>query len=139
MKIDLVGQNWVEAAWPHVAPRLHGFCRRFTPGKVTADDIRLACIEGRQQLWTAYDGGEVIGVCITEIVAYPQGRWGRIAHLTGERLSDWLMYLPDIEAWFREQGCVGAELNGRQEWRRVLRRQGYSGNETIGLERRFAA
>lgn len=139
MRVDLVGQNWLDLIWPHVAGRLEELCGQFMEGKFRAEDIKAECEAGRMQMWVAGDETEraICGVCITEVVNYPQGRWGRILHLAGDRMPEWLQYLSKIEEWFQAQGCCGVEATGRREWVRVLKPFGYRGSVAM-IERRLA-
>lgn len=139
MKLELVGQNWIEFVWPDVQDRLDGLCKKYLVGKYEVEDLRLACLSGEMQMWLAIeeDARKICGVCLTEVIIYPRGRWGRVLHLAGERMQEWLPFLCNIEAWFAAEGCCGIEAAGRQEWVRVLTPFGYQHGGTV-MERRLA-
>lgn len=138
MNLELVGQNWLDTVWPDVQDRLDALCKKFMGGKYEAGDLLEACRSGEMQMWLAIDqeARKICGVCLTEVVVYPRGKWGRVWFLAGERMQEWLPFLCNIEAWFRAEGCVGVTTGGRREWVRVLGRFGYEG-ETVALDRRF--
>lgn len=128
-----VGTNWLSGIWPQVAGRIDALCESYMPGRYTGADILVECQEGRKQLWLAADNetGVIHAACITEIVDYPQGKWGRIWGLAGEGMAAWLPTLRTVEQWFALHHCRGIELGGRRGWGRALREYGYQGEAAL--------
>jgi hypothetical protein len=63
---------------------------------------------------------------IAEIRHYPTGARDIHGLIAAGELSEIVGHLiPHAEQWAREQGCVGAIIESRPGWQRVLKEQGY--------------
>jgi hypothetical protein len=85
-------------------------------------DLEPELIAGRMQLWIAGRPGRLEMACITEVQDRPRAKVGVIVYIAGAHRERWVGFLPLLEQWMREQGCVRIEAWCRRGWERVLTR-----------------
>lgn len=116
-----VQDTWIKAL-PHL---LHGKDR--WEHFYTAEQIREGCINGRMQLWLMVDGSSVIGIVLTQIDDFPNGRSLRFLYLGGNGFKrSMIKEMLKIEAWAKKRGCKVVDFMGREEWAKLLKMLGYS-------------
>lgn len=84
------------------------------------EDVRLAVMAMRAQLWAQMDGDTVEGAATTEFVEYPAGMYVRV-WLAGSRPDckfDENAFFDVINRWRERNRCVGFEAIGRHGWLR---------------------
>lgn len=97
-----------------------GFREALNPRFYTIEFLDGLVWSGRARLF-----GNERGAVVAEIKIYPTGE--RDVHfLVGAGDLDALIALaPAVEAWGREQGCLGALIESREGWARAMKRHGY--------------
>lgn len=95
-----------------------------TDGDETLTSVRNDLRNGDRGLWMAFDSPTMeraLMAVTTRLVTFGSGRVKcEIAHIGGDDMARWLGFLPVIERWAREQGCVGMRIMGRRGWERAL-------------------
>lgn len=84
------------------------------------DDLEPELVAGRMQLWIAGQPGRLEMACISEVQERPRAKIGVIVYIAGAHRERWVGFLPLLEQWMREQGCVRIEAWCRRGWGRVL-------------------
>ena len=84
------------------------------------EDVRLACMSGRADLWVQWEEPIVESAATTEFVAYPRGMWLRIwlGACRSDKKQDSKGFLDAFKEWARVNGCRGLEIAGRIGWAR---------------------
>lgn len=104
--------------WPRVAPLIRSALERGEGSYVEAD-VAMCCMRGLWQLWIVERDGEVVALCVSEILNFPRLKKCLLRYLVG----DWAVieaHIPDIERWAREQGCHMLEGYARKGWARRM-------------------
>lgn len=100
-----VGQE----TWPAFADRLRPHLCRMADasgGRCHVGDIIDAIITGRNQVWLALEGSEILCAMLTEIHQYPRLRAMRCIGVVGHQPRRWLHLLANVEeAARRNFGC----------------------------------
>lgn len=106
-------QTAILTLWPQAHPLLAPAIDMMH-GLHDGGTVLAALLERRAELWTGKQSA-----VITEFVEYPLGRclhfW-----LAGGDLEELKTMEPEIIAWGKTQGCVGASISGRRGWLREL-------------------
>lgn len=93
------------------------------PGEDTEPEIMRKLLDGRSQLWIAWDdeAGEVIGGALTCIYEYARFKALQITALGGRRFEDWRQAIDDtFTAFASVHGAQRVEFHGRRGWERRL-------------------
>jgi len=109
---------------PYIWEKVHEHLKLMMPhseGELNPEDFYDAIYEGEMQLWVAVDGDELLASMVTQIVNYPRKRIMRIISIAGKSMEEWIEYMPIIEDWALEHGCVSLECWGRKGWLKVLK------------------
>ena len=114
-----VPADQVEGWWDSVGPEIARALRR--GGRYTVRSVKDGILERRMQLWLAVESGEVLCVCVTEILNYPVGRVGSVFICTGRNYGQWAHYMRDLTAWAKAEGCFRMEAWARPGWFRILK------------------
>ena len=127
-RIVQIGVRDIAESWPWLHPLAKRFCDEshgtLTPGKVLYDLLH----ETKQ----AFVVGDLAGLLITEIVAYPAARTLIVVGVAGDGWSEWgPAAVAHCEAFGRSQGCTRIEGIGRGGWVRALEKYGWQRLATI--------
>lgn len=97
------------------------------PGDRWAEDYRVACAEGRCQLWLVGEEGPPAGIAITEVLRFPRRRVAHIDLLAGDGLPKWQAALDAALCdWARQRGCQAIQgWAARKGWLRQIDGLGY--------------
>jgi hypothetical protein len=132
--IQLVGVPYssIDDVWAEVEPMLkkgiqHG------DGELDTKDILKMLIERSMQLWVLwdYDGDRIVMAGVTEIISYPRLKVCRAVVLGGERVSEWMTYIDEIERWAKYKGCDRMEAYGRRGLAKKMESIGYSNTYVV--------
>jgi len=91
-------------------------------------DVHDDLLWGKQSLWVALDGNEIIGCCTVRINWYKTGlRTLSYEHLGGKDVERWLFEGHEIlQNYAKDYGCTRLEVpQGRKGWTPLLKKIGY--------------
>lgn len=119
------------SAIPHdkvaeLAPAIAGYLigvEPYTDGRWLAEDMVIACIEKRMQLWIAFDEETkfIKGVTITQMNSYPRKSSITICFTGGADLESWYTpLLTMIEEYAKKINVDIIEVAGRAGWKKFL-------------------
>lgn len=83
-------------------------------------DIQAGVLLGNLQLWPGQSSAAV-----TEINVYPRKKVLNV-FLAGGDMDELMVMMDSAREWGRSRGCDTMMMSGRQGWRRVLNKQGWS-------------
>ena len=125
MEVSVVLPEHIEAVWPNIEQYMSG-AAQYTYNRFTAGDIKKGLINSPQQLWIAYDEGEIYGAVVTEVFSYPLMK-ALIMHFTGgKKLMRWKKPMLELlQRFAKDHGCSVIESYGRPGWEKVFKNDGY--------------
>jgi len=125
MQVSVVLPEYIELVWPKIETYMIG-AAQYTYNRFTADDIKKGLINSPQQLWIAYDEGEIYGAVVTEVFNYPSMK-ALIMHFTGgKKLIRWKKPMLELlQRFAKDHGCSVIESYGRPGWEKVFKNDGY--------------
>lgn len=82
----------------------------------TLDDVYAGLKAAEMQLWMWSDESAMV----TTIQNKDERRWCLFLALGGEKMNDWINYLPIVEDWARTMDCHEMRIYGRPGWSRVI-------------------
>jgi hypothetical protein len=122
----------IDRIWPLVKEKVQAALERNHEGKTLMDDhhIKEMCKVGLKQLWVTVDQDDNFkGVCISEIVQYPNYNVGVVNIATGTDLPLWVNKIKEFEKWaFEKADCKKLEVYGRPGWKKMLEPLGFHFN-----------
>lgn len=106
--------------WPEVEPHLVPAIE-MSRGCFEAVDVMALCATGAMQLWVAYDGDDLVGAIVTELVDFPRRRMTRAPFAGGKDIRRWYAAMDAaVESWGRSWGSTGICAIGRKGWSKIL-------------------
>ena len=100
-------------------------------GRYTADDILGYIKKNHMQIWLAFDGDELDGFILTQIIEYPQAKELRFLCLSGvkvegwqafvETIEDWIPFTKEVEDWGKSLGCSISQIECPATWEIYMR------------------
>ena len=118
--VALVNPTDIHELWPvvhkHIEKMLH-----HSEGELELEDFYTGLIEGGMMLWIAIDEKKIVASMVVQIIPYPRKRVLRIISIGGDRMKDWITYLPKVEDWALTIGCSHIECWGRKGWEKILK------------------
>lgn len=125
-QVTLVPPGSIEFMWNDVWHLLAPAVTR-SHGRWTSGSLYGALVDGRMQLWLAFDEDKVIdAAAVTEVMTYPNRRMLAIHWLGGERFNEWVWDLLDVFDRFAvDAGCTGIEATARQGFWKWLSQADY--------------
>ena len=133
MKITLVPTEHIESVWPKVQSYMER-AAKYTYGRFTAEDIKSELLKHSnvQQLWIAFEEGDVYGAYVTEIVQYPRLKTCVIHFLGGKHFKKWgWLGLEILQKFAKEHECDVMESFGRPGWKKIWEKDGYKPRYTL--------
>jgi len=122
----------IDRIWPLVKEKVQAALERNHEGKTLMDDhhVKEMCKAGLKQLWVTVDQDDNFkGVCISEIVQYPNYNVGVVNIATGTDLPLWVNKIKEFEKWaFEKADCKKLEVYGRPGWKKMLEPLGFHFN-----------
>jgi len=125
MKVSYVLPEDYRQIWPLIESYMDG-AATYTYGRFTKEDILDDLLNKHQQLWIAFEGSEVFGAVVTEVLTYPRMRT-LVMHFTGgKKLPRWKNeMLQLLQQFARDNQCAVIESYGRPGWGKVFEKDGY--------------
>lgn len=123
-----VTQDRIMMVWPKV----EGLLKRVVRPEEGYDlnDVRIALMTGKMQLWVI---GDFLAVTVTSIVEMPQHRVLWVNYMAGDHMATWLEdWLTVQEAYAEHNKCRYIEFRGRGGWRKISQKHpSYKPAQTI--------
>jgi hypothetical protein len=125
MQVSVVLPEHIELVWPDIEQYMIG-AAQYTYNRFNADDIKKDLINKPQQLWIAYDEGQIYGAVVTEIIEYPQITTLMMHFTGGKKLPYWKQpMLKLLQKFAKDHACNIIESYGRPGWEKVFKDDGY--------------
>jgi hypothetical protein len=123
--VSLVPKEHIADIWGDINEYMQG-AADYTYGRFSVEDIREGAETQDQQLWIAFEGVDVYGAVITEVVTYPRKK-ALLMHFTGgKQLSKWKpQMLAVLQRFARDNDCSIIESYGRIGWAKVFENDGF--------------
>lgn len=119
--------SFLRQDWPVIS----GFIERAlaqTNGEIWPEDLLEMALKHEADFWLvkAYETGDILAVCVTQVVLYKRKKNLRVVALTGDGMEEWMDALDETLCYFgRAEGCSSIELVGRKGFVRRLKPLGY--------------
>jgi hypothetical protein len=124
IEIKFIYKEQVEQAWPFVEKWLQEATYVY-PG-YTANDIKVALLEGRHHLWLVFSSGELTAAFTTAIHIYPSAKVVEAVHLGGTGVESWIEKVADAVAEFGKiNECSSVIMTGRPGFEKVYKKCGF--------------
>lgn len=124
VQVSLVPTEHTQTVWPAVAGFIEA-ALAYTRGCYELEDIYHQLISGTHNLWVAFEGEQVLGAVITNIMQYPRKRALVCYMAGGDNLTSWkepMMVL--LTKFASDNGCDCMEATGRPGWLRMFKNEG---------------
>ena len=92
-------------------------------GEWTYEQVVDAVVNRKQMLWVIanIESGIIHGAGTTRIVILPNGeKIGRDVVFAGEEMGRFMHLLPNLEEYFKHEGCRSVKIHGRKGWAKKL-------------------
>jgi hypothetical protein len=137
MELIKIETNCIEVTWPYVKD----FIQKpldISMGERNIEDIYYSLIHGQQQLWVGADDEDgIFGICITEILEYPNFKALSMPFIGTKphTIKKWFDYgMGDdspIIKWARELGIKRIEGYARDGWLRLTQKYNFKKYYTV--------
>lgn len=108
----------IDVLWPHIEGLVQE-ALDFSRGEFNTEDIKKFLANSDMQLWVI---GQVEGICITELIDYPQKAICVIVLFAGISLPSALPLMDDvIKPWARSKGMDRLRVVGRPGMEKALK------------------
>jgi hypothetical protein len=103
-------------AWPMIEPYVPTIIER-SRGRVSLETLTVKISEGKQHVWTVWDGTEVLALVGLEIGHAPTGlKIATVNFCSGKDSPRWLHLMDELMDRAREIGCQKMEMWARKGW-----------------------
>lgn len=130
-----IHRNLLHSYWPQLKEFIGDALAR-AHDSMTLDDVLGLLIEGKSNLFGAFENHKPVGACTVEILQFPRTRIALIAQLGGHDIERLLTLLPQLDMWVRDHECDTMRLLGRRGWERMLAKEDFEFSY-ICLDRRL--
>lgn len=99
-----------------------------------AEDVLLALMYGKAQLFLAVESGQILGFAVMEVITYPRRKVANVLAAAGHNgfLSALIDHvLPECEKWAVEQGADTFAVMGRPGWLKYAKARGAQSLSTV--------
>ena len=125
MIISLVPSEHVLNVWPAVADYVQN-ALEYTDGRYELEDVLEMVEGGGFLLWIAFDGENIKGCVITQMMQYPRKKFLGCPFVTGDEFASWKQPMFEtLQRFARDNDCKGLEATARLGWSRVFKDDGY--------------
>jgi hypothetical protein len=123
--ISLVPADHVRKVWPAVADYVQN-ALEYTDGRYELEDVLEMVEGGGFLLWIAFDGKQIRGCVITQMMQYPRKKFLGCPFVTGDEFASWKQPMFEmLQRFARDNDCEGLEATARLGWSRVFKDDGY--------------
>ncbi len=128
IQVSMVPPQYVDTCWKTIEPYMEK-AAKYTYGRYTSDDIYDSLKEYDHHLWVAFNGSEIKGAVVTNIITYPRRKVLCMSFCGGVELKEWKDPMLDLLKRFaKDSGCDGIEATARRGWAKVFENDGYKGH-----------
>jgi hypothetical protein len=126
IEVSMVPAQYLDQCWP----KIEGYIEKaaeYTYGRFTASNIYDLVIDGDYELWIAFNGADIKGAVVTNVVTYPQRKLLCMQFCGGEDLASWKdPMLMLLRRFAKDVGCDGIESTARPGWAKIFQNDGFS-------------
>jgi hypothetical protein len=126
IEVSMVPAQYVDQCWS----KIEGYIEKaaeYTYGRFTASNIYDLVVDGDYQLWVAFNGSDIKGVVVTNVVTYPQRKLLCMQFCGGEDLINWKdPMLALLRRFAKDVGCDGIESTARPGWAKIFQNDGFA-------------
>ena len=116
----------VTAIWPEIRD-LVGKAAAWGRDEYVAEDVLVAIFAEKMQAWVFREEGQVILVCVTELIQFPRKKVCNIYALAGHSMEKmWKMFFPTALPWLWENGVQEVQATCRTEVALKVRHFGFT-------------
>ena len=124
IQISLVPAEYIEKVWPSIETYMAD-AAVYSYGRYTSDDIKDVVLNGSRQLWVAFDGVDIYGAVVTQIVNYPRINVLAFHFIGGIEGLTWKTpMLLMLQKFARDHNCGVIESIGRSGWLKIFGPEG---------------
>lgn len=128
IEVSLVPVQLINTCWAKIEPFMEK-AAKYTYGRFTSDDIYDSVTEHDYQLWVAFDGTDIKGAVVTNIMVYPKRKLLCMSFCGGYNLKEWKdPMLALLQKFSEDMGCDGIEATARAGWAKIFQNDGYKQN-----------
>jgi hypothetical protein len=128
IEVSLVPVQFINTCWAKVEPFM-AKAAKYTYGRFTSDDIYDSVMEHDYQLWVAFDGEDIKGAVVTNVMVYPKRKLLCMSFCGGHDLKEWKEpMLSLLQRYAKDMGCDGIEATARAGWAKIFQSDGYKQN-----------
>ena len=125
MKVSVVPYEHVQELWPQVVSYIK-LATDYSYGRFEPEDVLDQLVQKQYLLWIAFEGSDIRGAVVTNIVQYPRKKYLYLMFCGGEGGFDWKETMLDtLRCWAYDNQCDGIEANGRLGWSKIFKADGY--------------
>lgn len=107
----------IDAAWPQIEKLLS----RIEDPTLSPAEVRAQAKDKKALVWGLQRGAEIVAAWVTKIESNSTSKWGVVWLCAGDGLKEITdAYEMHTEPYFRLNGCLYAQINGRRGWLKVL-------------------
>ena len=126
IEVSMVPAQYVDQCWS----KIEGYIEKaaeYTYGRFTASNIYDLVADGDYQLWVAFNGPDIKGAVVTNVVTYPQRKLLCMQFCGGEDLVSWKdSMLMLLRRFAKDVGCDGIESTARPGWAKIFQNDGFA-------------
>lgn len=118
-----------------VQPRLIEACS-YSGGRYSPEHLVESLQNNSMQIWLAFDGDDLNGFLLSQILEYPKARTLRFFCCMGVKIGGWQVFMTEIggwlpfmaeaEEWGKHQGCSLSQIEAPQGWGLLIKNLGYN-------------
>jgi hypothetical protein len=126
IEVSMVPAQYLDQCWP----KIEGYIEKaaeYTYGRFTASNIYDLVADGDYELWIAFNGSDINGAVVTNVVTYPQRKLLCMQFCGGEDLVSWKdPMLALLRRFAKDIGCDGIESTARPGWAKIFQNDGFA-------------
>lgn len=122
--VSAVPTEHISTLWPMVEGYVASAVE-YTRGCYAPEDIQQQLLAGTHHLWIAFEGTDIKGCVVTQVVQYPRKRALNCYMAGGTDFSSWRTPMMALLSKFAiDNDCECFEATGRPGWLRMFKNEG---------------
>ena len=94
-------------------------------------DVKETLESGLWKLWLVYDGPNIYGVGVTELLQFPKAKICQLTFISGREFEKWQDMIEQIAVYATEKGCSRLRMVGRPGFKKVLSEHGFEASQML--------